>query len=685
LINRFFTAAIVLSILQSVPAMSLVYREIDGLFLYYPKSEEQIAARLLKQFHPFKDFLERQGLPLTYPLHVILDGELDQPRVNVVMIPHREIRIPIRAPGVLEDGYLESDPWTYFLFKGLCLQGIYGNCSGIPDAAHKIFGDAISPNKVLPAWIKEGICQLLYKIYTGKRRQDPYYTALFKTTALPDIDDVSHRPEKWPGQNNYLIFGVPFIDWIYERFGWELILKFIQLHGEGLVPFEIDMKAREIFGNSYTELWNMFRLELVRQKPSNEGLNITGYWPEPIVYWNLRGIYPGVERLRSRGRYGFMTKNNDVRLSEYERDGRVRLYEYRGTTPLVFGADHIWDPGPGDVAISRQGHRNVLVMLPQNQNLWLKQIYRPKKLEAVMIPAPPGVLGMSGPVKADDGRIALATNLQGNWDIWVYKDQWRRVTSGPSIEMDPWWQNGRLVFASNVSGRFQIHAADMRQITDCPTVAVMPRQDAFLCLAPSGWRITNYETYQLPEVRSVADQNVSVEETGKPENLESETYTPLKSIWPNYFKPDGFVGNNDVQIGVVTSGRDVSKKYRVDAGLRYSFDLDYLSMVLGGGAKDFGLRFSRYPISYTPKLGDSVDESRHEVRISWQPFGIEEIEISASGQWYDPLHGSGESGDEFWGALGLRKALGRHRGWINLDLFDDNSQSLFGGFNLFFW
>ena len=96
--------------------MSLVYKEIDGLFLYYPKSEEQIAARLLEQFHPFKDFLERQGLYLTYPLHVILDDELDQPRVDVAMIPHREIRIPVRAPGVLEDGYLKTDPWSYFFF-----------------------------------------------------------------------------------------------------------------------------------------------------------------------------------------------------------------------------------------------------------------------------------------------------------------------------------------------------------------------------------------------------------------------------------------------------------------------------------------------------------------------------------------------------------------------------------------
>ena len=139
------------------PDMSLVYTEFDGLFLYYQQNEDQVAARLLDQFPSMRDFLEKHGLALTCPLHVILDKKLDRPAPEVRMIPHREIRIPMRSPGVLEDGYLESDPWAYFFFKGLCLQGIYSERSGIQGAAYKIFGELISPNKVLPRWIQEGI------------------------------------------------------------------------------------------------------------------------------------------------------------------------------------------------------------------------------------------------------------------------------------------------------------------------------------------------------------------------------------------------------------------------------------------------------------------------------------------------------------------------------------------------
>ena len=681
---RIVIAAVAIFIFLSLPAWSLVYRETDGLFLYYPENEDPIAERLIEKYSSIRNFLERYGLPLSFPLHVIIDNKLDRPAVEVKVIPHREIRIPLRAPGVLEGGYLEADPWVYFFFKGLCLQGIYSERSGIWGASKNIFGALMSPNKILPKWVKEGICHLLYRLYTNNRQQDPYYTALFEKIALPDIDDVSHQPGKWPGQESFRIFGIPFFEWIYHRFGWERVLEFIRLHGKGLVPIEIDIKARETYGKSYTELWEIFRNELNRERHDGQGMMITGYWPQPFVYWNSVGIYPGVERRRNRSRYGYLTQDGGVRVSEYSDRGRSRLYEYRNTTPLVFGANHIWDPGPGNVAIARRGRKPGLLLLPELQSLWLEQFIRTQKTDSVFIPAPAGTLGMSGPVKADDGRIAVAANIGGNWDIWVYDGQWIRVTSAQSVELDPWWEEGGLVFSSNVSESFQIHASDMRQLTHCPTAAVLPRDKSFLCLSPNGWMVKVYEPGSLPETKRPVDPSPSDADTLPAESAQARPYSPLKSVWPNYIRPDGFVSTTDFQIGLVTTGQDVTGRYRVDAGFRYSFDLEYFSAVAGANAKDFGVRFNRYPISYAPKNALKVDESRHEARASWEPFGSRGIEFGANGRWHEPLNGSGGSEDKFWGSLSLGRDFGRHWGWVNLDVFTGNSQSLFGGFDLLF-
>jgi hypothetical protein len=401
--RHIFIVTALLLLIYSQHAFPLVYREIDGLFLYYPRPQTPIADRLLDRFSSISDFLERRGLPLKYPLHVILDSKLDRPEVEVRMTPHREIRIPMRAPGIFEDGYLEADPWAYFFFKGLCLQAIYSERSGFYKASEKVFGQLMSPNKIFPEWFKAGVSQLLYRLYRGDSPVDPYGSALFESVELPDMDDVSHHPEKWPGRSSYRVFGIPFMQWIYEQYGWCRILAFIRLHGRGLVPIEIDQKARDIFGKSFSELWEMFRVAHYKEKPqaADQGFNMVGYWPEPMVYWNHVGLYPGIVSRRLRGRYGYVTRKNGVRLSEYSGRGRSRLYEYRNTTPLVFDANHIWDPGPGRVAVSRRGPRPGLLLLPRNPSLWLEQFYRSGQSEAEFVPAPPGALGMSGPVESE--------------------------------------------------------------------------------------------------------------------------------------------------------------------------------------------------------------------------------------------------------------------------------------------
>ncbi len=100
---------------------AMVTIETDGVLLNFPEGESVIAARLNQNLADILIFLQNKGLPVKRPLHIIVDENQDEPDVKVYVIPHLEIRIPLRAPGVLEEGYTQADPWTYFMFKGLCL------------------------------------------------------------------------------------------------------------------------------------------------------------------------------------------------------------------------------------------------------------------------------------------------------------------------------------------------------------------------------------------------------------------------------------------------------------------------------------------------------------------------------------------------------------------------------------
>jgi hypothetical protein len=593
------------------------------------------------------------------------------------MIPHREIRIPLKAPGVLEDGFEEPDPWLYFLFKGLCQQGIFSERSGFLKGLHHVFGEIISPNIILPEWSVDGISHLLYEKYTGRSTPSPLAEMILKTGPIPDLDHVSNHPEIWPGRYSYRIYGRPFIHWLDHRYGWEKLLAILRLHGSGVLPIEIDREARQTFGMSWNQLWEAFRKQYHPLLIEGEEKPMLGYWPEPPVYWNDIGVYPGKLSYAFRGRYGYVDPDGILWLSLYDAKGVARIVNQRGDAIKTAPRLHEWDPGPGPVAVTRKGHRPYLVLgKPVDENVLAELTY--KIPEQQMIPAPPGIIQLSGPVMDREGRIAVAGNMQGNWDIWLYDGLWHQMTDSSSIEMDPWLEDGTLIFASNSSGRFQIHSADMRPLTEAPTAAILPRHGSYLQLAAAGFTIRKWEPEDLPPLPSELPFTPMVEEATDKSVEGEEDYSVWKSIWPNYIIPDLFIDVEDLQLGVTTEGRDVSGQYAWDTGVRYLVRDDFLSFRLGGQIKAWHSRATRYPFLYQSADRPPVDETRLEIRVGWEPRRIKDFLVSVNWRYYTPEEVSDQSEQEWWGEFSWRHKF-RHLGtFFTVDLFNNGTQSLYG-------
>lgn len=683
MIKRYFLPTILVALLFSAPsAYALKVIETDGYFIYFPAGSGQLAQRIASWCSPMAAFLETQNILLKKPLHIHLDQELDQPAAITQLYPHREIRIPMRAPGVLEDGYTESDPWRYFLFKGLCELGIHNERTGLPRKTHYFLGEIISPNLILPEWTVDGISHLLYERYSLRTVDDPIAKAIFLACPIPNLDRVSHHPEIWPGRFSFRIYGRPFVRWLYQRFGWERILLFLKLHGKGIVPFEIDFKAKQAFGRSWNQLWQEFKRGHALVSAKSGGKYILGYWDAPYHYWNEAGIYPGVLSIANRGRYGYLDRNQWLWLNEYTQ-GISRIKIYRGDTIRQVLRAHVWDPGPGSVAVTRR--RDIpylLVFGPRNP----ADIFdSPNESVPVQheIAGPPGAIQMSGPVMDDRGRIAVAANTNGNWDIWIFDDMWYRLTDQPSIEMDPWWMGEKLIFSSNAGGTFQIHGSDMQPLTHSATAAILPRGSAFLELTESGWQrstISRLQVPPLPETYARLPDSVSVH--AEPE-IEAEDYSPWKSIWPNFLAPDFFYNLNEFQLGLVTEGKDVSRIHSWNAGVRYDLDKSQFMWRVGYEAREFGTRVTRYPLTYIPRRDTAVDEVRLEFNLSWTPEKLEELTLGANWRRFEEQSAPKVSDEEWWGNVRWNDTVAKVHTLLNWDLFYDGSQSLYG--ELLYW
>lgn len=665
-----------------VPSFALNVIEKNDFYIYYPEDASALAAQLTQQISEVATFLEAHSLPVSRPMHVVLDAELDHPEVMTILYPHREIRLPLRAPGVLEDGYTEPDPWRYFLFKGLCAQSIYTERSGLPGGLYWVFGEIISPNLILPDWITDGISHLLYEQFVQRPVDEPLSRAIFNATSVPNLDRVSNHPEIWPGRYSYRIYGRPFIRWMHQRYGWDNLLTFLQRHGRGIVPFEIDIKAKQAFGLTWNQIWRYFQAEHIPKAYDNKGFSITGYWHDPFVYWNATGINPGIASIERRGRYGFVDPHGWLWFSQFT-DGVSQLRLRQGDTARTLDVDHVWDPGPGAVAVTRQGIRPCLVLFDTRKEPTFFGDHFETITIRKMVMAPDHVTQLSGPVMDDKGRIAVAANSNGNWDIWIYDSTWHRITDAPSIEMDPWIANGKLIFSSNSSGTFQLQGVAMRPLTEAPFAAMLPRGRSFLDMGAVGWRLDTLTIDTLPVLPAALPPTQQSRGKVLESMANGRPYTALKSIWPNQLAPDIFFDTEQFQFGLSTEALDVSKTYAWDAGIRYDTNESRLTWRLGWQATQMSVRATRYPFGYETERKAKVDEIRTEVKVAWSPLRLKALSLSANWRQYAPQDDEGISEEEWWAALGWEDTLGQLHLLANIDIFDDDSQSLYG--SLVYW
>ncbi len=679
--NRWFLPTVLIATLcWSNPALGLKVIENDGFYIYYPADAGNLPQHLADWCPAMAEFLEGQGLPVNRPIHVVLDADMDIPEPITELFPHREIRLPMRAPGVLEDGFTEPDPWRYFLFKNLGLMGIFNERSGLPAGIHHVFGEIISPNTILPDWVIDGISHLLYEHYSLRRVSDPMAEAVFAASAIPDLDKVSNHPQIWPGRFSYRIYGRPFIRWLYERYGWDRLLLFLQLHGRGIIPLEIEIKARRVFGFSWSWLWRIFQSEHIPVSDDERGISMSGYWDPPYFYWNDTGVYPGVLEPGRRGRYGYADQDNWLWLSEYDPKGISKLRIERLSTRHDVRLEHVWDPGPGAIAVTRQGYQPILIRFgPRIASSIFGEITEDIPIQ-VQIPGPPGLLQMSGPVMDDKGRIAVAGNRQGNWDIWLYDHAWYRVTNAPSIEMDPWWIDGKLIFSSNASGRFQIHGTDMRSLTNASLAAILPRNTTYLELRGSGFQRHALAAEKIPSLTATLNESQPAKTTTREKEENGGVYSAWKSIWSNFLVPDYFLNSDSQQLGIATKGFDVSRTYAWDAGVRYSVYDGKTSWRLGYKAKEISSRATSYPFDYTTLRDTQVDEKRLDVNLVWSPSTFKALELSANWRQYRPEADDEPDQELWWGNIQWNDNIGPIRTLANLDIFSDNSQSLYGEF-----
>ncbi|MBN2358664.1 MAG: PD40 domain-containing protein [Deltaproteobacteria bacterium] len=610
-------------------------------------------------------------------VQIVVEDETDSANGWALTVPYNTVHIFAVAP----DNYStlgDTDDWLRSLVLHEYTHIVHlDTVGGIPRLVKGLFGKLWAPNQAQPIWWIEGLAVYAESRFTsGGRVRASLYDMFLRTAALDDelwtLDELSTGKRAYPyGASSYL-YGGRFLDFLARRYGEGVFRTISARYGAQLVPFGLNRAAREALDKSYDNLYAEFLAEVreqarqvrdrtqalgadASQRLTRLGNNVR----QPVVgsdgtvylYGSPRDDTPALYRYDvGRGQaqrlfelHGFegMTALPDgtLLLAQPEVfDNAYAFYDLYRIDPRSGRSERLTrglrgrEPaalpdGSGAIFVRRDGERCALARL----DLDTDQVADIRLFEDGSQFYTPAV--------APDGQSAVISMWRpgGFRDLWrvdLVSGELQQLTADRALDLDPVFApDGRLLFTSDRSGVFQIHALDLgsgrlTQLSNVVSGAFAPRptsdgaQIYFV-----GFTVDGYDLFGLPAERtldlpgSVSYERPLAHPSPQPLQLETSVYDPLPTLLPHAWIPVLTVDGAGPVLGAAVAGQDAVGVHQYTLQATYGTESGAFNADLGYGYNDLPtpvrLGVSRY--EYQRQLAlDLGDETAWTRERGWR-------------------------------------------------------------------
>ncbi|MEJ7733747.1 MAG: BamA/TamA family outer membrane protein [Polyangiaceae bacterium] len=239
--------------------------------IHYGRHLEPIATRLAQVCEGIHD---RLSLSLGYSpdeaTHIVLTDNTDSANGSAIAIPINTIRLFVSAPddmsplGDYDDWYLDlvTHEYTHILHTD--------NVSGLPVIVNAILGKSLTPNRLQPNWVIEGLAVVKESEHSSAGRvRGSIYEMYLRTDVIEDniarLDEISNITYRWPQRTLWYLYGSRFLAWIGSVYGKDTMRAVAADYGSHLVPGDINRTIRRVTGRTYVELYEGFQ-DHIRRK-----------------------------------------------------------------------------------------------------------------------------------------------------------------------------------------------------------------------------------------------------------------------------------------------------------------------------------------------------------------------------------------------------------------------------------
>ncbi len=337
-------------------------------------------------------------------------------------------------------------------------------------------GLGLLPNGVArpyPAWLVEGLATYFESQGGGGRLHDGYTRGLLRALAEdpPSLAEASTAffPRFPFGELRYRV-GVAFVDFLIQQHGWEALRRAFERYQRVPMPFSLYLSDafaeawKEAAGTELKAEWRAFwesqRVKARPPAPTGPAGCSPAAFGGRLAYVHEDAIVVGEKRFphplgRTVGRLAWLDERTLVfdRLEPTGAGGYVRrlfaLDVVSGRETPIPGALHAYHP---------TAHRGTIYYVEEGKaGSRLVELKDGKKRVRYQAPKDRHLVGVAA---SDRGLAVLVWEAGRVYPLLLEDSGPRRLAAHGRVLKDLAWWQGRLVFASDASGVYQIYALD---------------------------------------------------------------------------------------------------------------------------------------------------------------------------------------------------------------------------------
>lgn len=495
-------------------------------------------------------------------VQVVVVDDVDSSNGFASVMPYNKITILAFPPPAHSD-LGDYDDWLRLLVFHEYAHIVHlDNADEVPEAFNTLFGKILKPNQSLPRWFTEGLATWVETATTGGGRVgSSRFEMVLRAGALADellsIEQLTGAPLVLPRGTSWYLYGSYVIDHIVRNVGAKAMRDYITAYGRRLIPYGMNILARQYLGGKDLRQWfdemladvraraeavrdRVMAAGLLQGKPETTGGEFkshpqftrdgrhvvyvlsNGYEETRLVVAPADDLDDVTEIMRCDGgcgRFDITRDGRSVVLSTSRPHRRVNRYRELIIVPLKPGLGR--KPGR---QLTQAGRTRDPEVAPRGRAIWtVRSAWGRTWLESFSRVDgrslrrwdPPGRSRMDTPHAHPDGHRLFASMHSGGSrdliEIDLRTGDWRRLTEGASLELDlELSEDGRwLVYSSDADGVYDIYARDVsgdkardgrtfrltRVLTGAFEPALSPRGDRLLYV---GWTWEGEEIYSQP-------------------------------------------------------------------------------------------------------------------------------------------------------------------------------------------